>query len=300
MTKLLLPSSLLVLAILIFITISRYSNFSYQVITPKPAPQQPKNFGEVIEKNTTADITKKQTQFDFQSKLSQSLSINVPILTYHYIGANPNPADKARNSLSVDPFQFEQELEWLSQNGYQSITLEDLYENLTSLKELPPKPIILTFDDGYIDFYYNAYPILRKYNFSAVSFIPTGFVGRPGYMTWSMVEEISTRGGVEFESHGVNHKDLASLSEQELVRELEDSKKVLEEKTGRPVDFLAYPYGGFNQRVVQIVRKTGYKSAVSTISGEKQMGDELFALRRIRVPGMPTLVAFTARLRQAS
>lgn len=298
-TKLLLPPSLLILSILIIITIARHSNFNYPVSSPLPSPTSTQRFGDIIGPDSNSEVKEKKEIY-IPNRETNNLGIKVPILTYHYVGGNPNPNDKARNSLSVDPFQFEQELGWLAQNGYHTITLEDLYDNLKSGKSLPPKPIILSFDDGYIDFYYNAYPILRKYNFSAVAFIPTGFIGKPAYMTWSMIEEISRWGGVEFGSHGVNHKDLASLSELELVRELEESKKVLEEKTHHPVDFLAYPYGSFNQRVVLAARKAGYKAATSTIFGEKQSGDGLFALRRLRVPGMPTLTAFTARLRQAS
>jgi peptidoglycan/xylan/chitin deacetylase (PgdA/CDA1 family) len=300
MTKLLLPPALLVLVILVFITISRQSNLNYPASLLLPTPQPAQNFGEIIDQKLSPENKKNQIQFSLPKEATKHSDINVPILTYHYVGGNPNPNDKARNSLSVDPFQFEQELTWLVQNGYQSVTLKDLYNNLTLVKPLPSKPIILSFDDGYIDFYYNAYPILRKYNFEAVSFIPTGLVGKPAYMTWSMIEEISKLGGVEFESHGVNHRGLTSLSDRELLEELEGSRKVLESHTGKQVDFIAYPYGSFDLRVTGVAQKVGYKAAASTIFGDSQSKDWLFALRRIKVPGMSTLPVFASRLRQAS
>jgi len=304
-TKLLLPPALLVLLILVFLTISRQANlYSSQndISLPRSTlvPTPTKNFGEIIDRNLDNNKMNNQFKINTSQQTANYIGINVPILTYHYISDNPNPSDKARNSLSVTPFQFEQEMEWLLQNGYQTVSLKDLYDNLTWAKPLPLKPIILSFDDGYVDFYYNVYPILRKYNFKAVSFIPTGLVGQPAYMNWSMIEEISKWGGVDFASHGVTHRNLTSLSDRELSDELELSKKVLELHTGRQVDFIAYPYGSFNARVIEAVKKTGYKAGASTIFGKFQNKDSLFALKRIRVPGMPSLSVFASRLRQAS
>src|SRR5262245_20632003 len=108
-------------------------------------------------------------------------SLHVPILMYHYISANPRaPADPLRTRLSVPPAQFAQQLAYLHRAGYTTITLDDLVDALHLHATLPSKPVILTFDDGYQDFYTNAYPLLRRYRDKATIYIITRNVGTPG------------------------------------------------------------------------------------------------------------------------
>ncbi len=208
-------------------------------------------------------------------------ALHVPILLYHYVGNNPNPADKGRDVLSVPPDIFEEQLKTLRDNGYTTITLDDLSRGLDG-GALPGKPVILTFDDGYVDFYYNVWPLLRTYNMQATAFIPMGLLGGGAYMTWSMVEEVSRSSVVTIGAHSITHVSLPSLSHDRLVAELVDSKKLLEQHTGKPVVWMAYPYGLFDDRVVAEVKRAGYAGSVTTLPGSVQYKSRIYHMPRYR------------------
>lgn len=222
--------------------------------------------------------------------------VRVPILTYHYIGNNPNPADKARDNLEVTPDKFEEQMNYLSKNGYSTISFDTLYAVLKGVSSLPPKPVILTFDDGYIDFYLNAYPILKKYGLHAVSFIPTGLVGKGYYMSWSQIKEIDVSGLVSFQAHSVDHPNLASLSDDNLKYQIWESKKTLEAELGKPVNTFAYPYGATDERVWNAVKAVGFVGAVGTWYGVIQSEGTVFDLPRVKVGGGMTIDKFPSLL----
>lgn len=213
---------------------------------------------------------------------------------YHYIGYNPNPKDTVRNTLSVTPDKFEAQMSYLAQNGYTPITLDTLYGIFNKQTQAPAKPVVLTFDDGYIDFYTTAFPILRKYNFHAVSFIPTGLMNQGYYMSWAQIKEIQASGLVTFEAHSVTHSNLTSLSTNRLTKELQDSKNVLQSQTGYPVNFIAYPYGASNNLVQQTAQKSGFVGGVGTWFGKATSPS--MNMPRIRITGQMDLKTFTSRL----
>ncbi len=221
-------------------------------------------------------------------------NIKVPILTYHFIANNPNPKDKARDALSVPPDKFEAQMDYLSKNGYTPITLDNLYGIFNGQASAPARPVVLTFDDGYQDFYTIAFPILRRFNFHAVSFIPTGLIGRSYYMNWEQIKEISATGLVHFEAHSVTHANLVSLKYDVMLKQLIDSKNVLESQTGYRVNFLAYPYGVSNASVQSAAQKAGYVGGVGTWYG-KAAGSGM-NMPRIKVSGFWSLKEFASRL----
>ncbi|MDD5416100.1 MAG: polysaccharide deacetylase family protein [Candidatus Daviesbacteria bacterium] len=218
----------------------------------------------------------------------------VPILTYHYIAGNPNAKDIARDSLSVSPDKFEAQMQYLAQNGYTPITLDTLYGIFSRQTSVPAKPVVLTFDDGYIDFYTNAFPILRRFNFHAVSFIPTGLIGGSYYMNWGQIKEIASSGLVTFEGHTVNHANLASLSYADMLKQLIDSKNVIQANTGYPVNFISYPNGFTNGIVQAAARQAGYAGGVGVWYG-KTWGSS-FNMPRIKVSGFWSIKEFASRL----
>lgn len=221
-------------------------------------------------------------------------NIKVPILMYHYIAGNPNPKDRARDSLSVPPDKFEAQMQYLSENGYTPITLDTLYGIYNGQTSAPAKPVILTFDDGYIDFYTNAFPILQRFNFHAVSFIPTGLIGGSYYMNWDQIKEIQKSGLVTFEGHSVSHVNLAGLSYATALKQLIDSKNVLQSQTNYPVNFIAYPYGVSNKTVWAAAQKAGYVGGLGTWYG-KASGPSI-NMPRIKVSGFWSLKEFASRL----
>ncbi len=230
----------------------------------------------------------------FTTPFVKASATNVPILMYHYVANNPNPKDKARDSLSVSPDKFDSQMDYLSKNGFTPITLDTLYGIFNKQVSSPAKPVVLTFDDGYIDFYTIVYPILRKYNFHGVSFIPTGLIGGSYYMNWNQIKEIQASGLVTFEAHTVGHVNLPSLSYKDALKQMQDSKNVLSAQTGYPVNFIAYPYGTTNSSIQAAARAGGFAGGLGTWFGKSTGGG--MNMPRIKVSGFWSIKEFASRL----
>ncbi len=227
----------------------------------------------------------------------QARVAHVPILMYHYVGEDPPDADAIRLDLTVPPDRFEAQLAYLRQAGYTSITLEDLVLYLTTGRPLPEKPIIFTFDDGYLDNFLYAFPLLRQYGFGGTFFVVTQFLdeGRAGYMSWQQARLMQAN-GMEIESHGVSHEDLAGAPAEFVAEQLKASRARIEKELGKPVRFFAYPYGSYDRRTVEALQSAGYWAAVTTEGGAVHSSDGLFTLRRVRVHGSHGLDRFVATL----
>ncbi|MCL5114043.1 MAG: polysaccharide deacetylase family protein [Patescibacteria group bacterium] len=223
-------------------------------------------------------------------------SVTIPVLMYHYIRINPNSADKVGFGLSVTPGNFNAQMDYLAAHGYSPITLDELGAALFYKTKLPSKPIVITFDDGYRDAYVQAFPILRNHGFRAVSFVITGFVGGPGFLTWDQIDEMRRSGIFTFESHTVNHVALTYSTNDGVLREETSSKTELQKHLGYAVNWLAYPYGNVNARVAGITPKAGYVGAFGTNNGIYHSTDMLFTLPRIRVGGGDSVQSFAAKL----
>ena len=215
-------------------------------------------------------------------------ALRVPILMYHYISVPP-PND-IYPDLFVLPREFEAQLEWLAVNGYHPIRLMDLAYALQSGAPLPEKPIVLTFDDGYADFYQNAFPVFKNYRFPATVFVLPQFAddNKPGYLTWAQMRQMS-QSGIEIGSHGPDHSDLVLVQRrsQALLQEhITGSKQTIELRLGISVKTFNYPSGSYNSRVVDMVRSSGYLAAVVTqTQGMRHTSDKPFELKRIRIHG---------------
>lgn len=211
---------------------------------------------------------------------------HVPILMYHYISVPPPDADVYRLDLSVTPDAFQAQMDYLAAGGYHPIRVEDLTDYLLNGTPLPPKPIVLTFDDGYADNYENAFPILKKYKFPATFFIITQFVddNKPGYMTWDQLEDLAIE-GMEIGSHTLDHADLRGKPRAFQVTEIAGSKLMIESRIGTPVKSFCYPSGRYDFRTIDVLRSTGYLAATTEIQGTRQSTDSIYELQRIRVRG---------------
>ncbi len=280
----------LFLLLVILLGLSFSNNYNYlKVFVKQNNLSQP-----VASSSAAVNPTPSPTPTPIPISYSPASSNGIPILTYHYIGNNPNPADKARDSLEVTPDKFEAQMQYLSTNGFTPITLDTLYSIFNGQSGRPAKAVVLTFDDGYIDFYTTAFPILRRFNFHAVSFIPTALIGGGYYMNWDQIKEIQSSGLVNFEAHTVTHVNLTSLSYAAVLKQALDSKNVLQEKTGYPVNFIAYPYG-INNNVVQLaIKEAGFLGGFGTWFGKSAgMG---MNMPRIKVSGFWSIEEFASRL----
>ncbi len=189
-------------------------------------------------------------------------------LMYHHIDALPAPADE-QYPFTVSPEMFEEHVRYVERNGYTAISELDLYRAYTGEKVNVSKPVLFTFDDGYEDMYTRLFPLLKKYRAPALIFLITDRVGTPGHLTWAQITEMHQSGLVAFGSHTCSHRRLRSLSDAEIVREITESKKIMEEHLKGPVRSFCYPFGagGFDKRVRPQVLKAGYTLDFSTQKG---------------------------------
>lgn len=220
----------------------------------------------------------------------------VPILMYHYVRPSPGPSDPIGVDLSVPPKDFEEQMAWLSLSGFTTLTMHEFDEVRAGKIGLPKKPIVLTFDDGYRDFYTSVFPLLKKYHLKATAFIITGFVGQPNYMTWDMIEEIDKSGLVDVGGHTVTHPDLAQLSNAEATDQIVKCKTALEQHLGHPIYDFAYPSGDYSSATVQILQQAGFQTAVTTENRWARASDPLLELPRVRVHGQVTIDEYKAML----
>ena len=209
------------------------------------------------------------------------------ILTYHSVSEGDSP-------LKTSPTLFAQQVEWLvaRENVINVASLSELMDHWGDLDFLAPRTVILTFDDGYSDFFTDAAPILLKHKLPATVFLPTSFVGRsnawPGQpawvkeeplMTWEQIKELAAA-GIDFGSHTISHPDLTTLSQEQIERELAESKREIEQRTDRPVKTFCYPYGKWNPAVRDATARH-YGSACSTIAGTVRETDDRRLLPRV-------------------
>lgn len=215
---------------------------------------------------------------------SASTTVRVPILMYHRV-ADPGPIKtEGERALNVPPADFAAQMTWLKSNGYTTVTQSQLYEALNGGTPLPDKPVLITFDDGYIDISKTVLPILKKRSMVATAYVITSRVTGPdrAFMKFKALKKIEA-GGIEVGSHTVNHVDLSSLSESQLREELAGSRTVLEKGLGHPVQWLCYPAGRYSPAVEAMARSTGYLLAVTTEPGSTHSAARPYALSRVRI-----------------
>ena len=227
----------------------------------------------------------------------------IPVLMYHKVG--PNRRSGRAEKLRVTPEKFDRQMSCLFKHGYGTIRVEELVTFCQKGGKLPEKRIIISFDDGYRDNFLYAFPLLRKYNFSAIIFLVSGCVGSvskwdeggaEALLNWEEIKEMG-RGGMEFGSHGQTHRLLPSLSEEEMKEEIEQSKSLLEKRLGQAVEFFSYPWGKFDERVKHRVETCGYRASFSTRPGKNGRGEDPFALRRILIRGYDSRLHFLLNLK---
>lgn len=214
----------------------------------------------------------------------------LPVLNYHQVN------DRFQTVLTMKPQNFEEQIKYLYDNGYHSITQAQFDAYMKGEADLPDNPVMITFDDGYIDNYEQAYPILRKYGMTGTIFVITGLVGTKGYLTWPQIQEMSAH-GMEFGSHTVSHRPLTGYDRQGMHRELTDSRTALERHVGSACTFIAFPEGMFNDAVMEETQATGYQYAFTVDTGRVFPWDTPYDLNRVPMfEGMNSYLHFRFRL----
>jgi peptidoglycan/xylan/chitin deacetylase (PgdA/CDA1 family) len=211
------------------------------------------------------------------------------IIMYHYVRSGINPQkDYIGYRLSVSSSELDQHITYLEDNHYRFITMHQPMQG-----EGGPDAIVLTFDDGYEDFYTAAYPIIKKHAVPATTYIVTAFNGGD-YMTQEQLREISDN-GIEIGAHTVDHKDLSTQSIADQTHEIMQSKLDLENIIHKPILAFCYPSGKYTVATRKLVQQAGYESATTTYENALSRTSDRFSLARVRaLPGEDLKTAFDA------
>ena len=210
-------------------------------------------------------------------------AIYVPVIVmYHSVGKQSSALDGYGPKLNVSTEAFRKQMKFLREHGYKVIPLTEFINRIKKKEKIPRKTIAITFDDGLKNNFTSAYPILKNYNLPATVFVSTDFIGEEKFLSWSDIR-IMQDNKITIGSHTMSHKWLPSLKEDDIHEELSVSKKILERMTGRNIEVLSYPLGGFDQMVKEQAKKAGYIGAVATNPGRKYPKNDIYALKRVRI-----------------
>ncbi len=224
-------------------------------------------------------------------------AVTVPIIAYHHI----NPS--IDSDMNVTPTAFRTHMQFLKDNGYTPITLDDWYNAVRKRTDLPAKAVVITFDDGWQDQLKYAVPILEEFNFPATFFIYTTTIGSPESMTWDEVKRLHVR-GYEIGSHSIMHSNLikpytsenTELFARRQAREIEESKKIIEEKVGCTIRHFCYPYGFYNSDILSLLKDAGYHTAVTVNPSPNDATTSPYLLGRYIIAPWTTLADFSEKL----
>ena len=200
---------------------------------------------------------------------------NIPILLYHAI----DPGGKHRERYAVGEGAFEKQMEYLQENAFTTYTLDAFFNNgrRTQEEQRGRKGIVLSFDDGYHSDYTSSLPILLRFGFKAVFFVTTGWIGAPDYLNWDQLKDMTEK-GMSVQSHGVSHSHLSEMNEEQMVRELFESKDLLEKKLRTRVNFFSLPGGYGSPRVMEAAKRIGFQGVCTSEPGLNRIysGEETF------------------------
>ena len=207
----------------------------------------------------------------------------VPILCYHQLRDwRPRDSEMAKTYI-VGEANFREQVKMLADSGYHSILPDQLYDYLLHNKPLPEKPVMFTFDDTNLDHYSVAAPVLEQYGFRGVFFVMTVSLGRPNYMTRAQVKELSDAGHI-IGSHTWDHQNVKKYTEKDWATQIEKPSRQLEEITGKPTEYFAYPFGLWNEQAIPELKKRNIKAAFQ-LATSRDTNEPLYTIRRIIASG---------------
>jgi peptidoglycan/xylan/chitin deacetylase (PgdA/CDA1 family) len=213
------------------------------------------------------------------------MSIRIPILTYHSI-------DNSGSVLSTTPHKFRDQMQILQDRRFSIISLNNLINLIRNRQPLPSRTAVITFDDGFKNFYLKAYPILQEFGFSATIFLVPGYIGKTSkwnttlrgmpvldLLEWGQINEMANK-GIDFGAHSMTHEALAKLSLEEAHQEIIKSKSAIEEHINHDVTIFCYPYGITNKEIKEVVQ-TEFLGACGTNMDFVSMYSDIYELPRI-------------------
>ena len=272
------PGTILVVGgALLFLVLIRIPLWGHGPVAPVPAQSDV----------TIPDPSPVQAQAQVQQETPRAIKppAYVVALMYHEIGDGPN-------SLYVSRANFEAHMKYLYEHDYRGITLAEGKAILDGrMENTGGIPLILTFDDGYMSFYTDAYPVMSRYGYKATVFMITKRVGSPNYCNWDQLHEL-VQAGFEVGSHTQTHPSLPTLTGSRLEDEIKGSKQILEAALGVPVVSFCYPAGEYNQATTEAVSRAGYQQGVTVKYGWATRANDPYQMPRIRISRYLTLDGF--------
>lgn len=233
----------------------------------------------------------------------------IPILMYHGVTESGNSHRHPYYETATSPAMFEQHVRFLRDEGYTSVSLSEALRRIKARDERCSNSVVITFDDGYQNFYTRAFPTLIEYGFTATVFLPTAYISQTrrsfngfGCLTWDEVRELKSS-GIEFGSHTEAHPQLRDLGAADIRHELRCSKETIENMLGCALDSFAYPYAFpetdrvFVGNLRDMLEETGYDNGVCTIVGTADATCDRYFMRRLPVNSGDDLRFFSAKLR---
>ena len=206
-------------------------------------------------------------------------TVQVPVLTYHRVHTMPAVGQP---DLIVDPSTFAAELAALHDGGYHAISQAQLFDALYKGASLPPKPVLISVDDGYVDDVRAILPELQRWHVVATFFVITGRTTEPGFLSADQIRELD-RAGMDVGDHTAHHVDLRLLSRGELEAETAGSRQALQSILGHQVYYFAYPFGAYNDTVVRAVRAAGFTMGFTTAGGITESASAPLTMPRVHV-----------------
>lgn len=203
---------------------------------------------------------------------------------YHHVQTKESAIAKKQTGLTVYTDTFKVQMQYLKDKGYQTLSSEDLINFFDAGTSIPKHSVLLTFDDGYADFYTDAYPILQNMGFKATMFVPTGLVNNPDYLTWDQITSVSS--SILFANHTWSHKNVG-VAGNIMQSEISTADTQLANHNLNNPKTFAYPYGLDNKNAETYLNSLGYKIAFSTIPGNILCKKQRFDLPRIRIGNVP-------------
>jgi len=233
-----------------------------------------------------------------KARLTRKGYQTVPVLTYH------NFSETKHGLMMVRRSDFDAQMQFLKDNDYTPITIDELFDFLLYRKEIPEKAVVITFDDGWRGVYDIAYPILKKYGFPATLFVYTDLInGSRKTLNWDLVAELD-KGGLDVQCHTKSHRNLNRVLENEsfqqyateIEREITECTETVKKKLHKKVKYLAYPYGETNNLVIAFLEKNGYQGAFTVKRDSNPFFMDRYALKRSMIYGDFSLETFKKNL----
>jgi len=237
-----------------------------------------------IASNSNSTVDKQNLKSDNQTDKQVPMKSNdkgVPILMYH--------------SVSIDA-----QMKYLKDNGYYTLTMDEVSNFITKNKPIPEKSVALTFDDGYKDNYTNVYPVLKQYGFKATVFVIAGNIDKNAdYLTTVQLKEMQNN-GIDIESGTYENLRLGNLTAAEQLESLQNSKQVLESILNKKVNYVSYPFGSYNTNTLNAVNKAGYLLGLSRDGRWSYKTDGIYKLSRVYIGPKHTEDNFKERINNSN